>query len=48
MIDADTGAVKTELRGHENVVEAVAFVPVNAVAAVRDLVSNDSRYDRSD
>ncbi|KAJ7577381.1 dynein regulator [Mycena floridula] len=39
VIDSETGAVKTELRGHENVVEAVVFVPVNAVAAVRDLTS---------
>jgi hypothetical protein len=37
-MDAATGTVKTELRGHENVVEAIAFVPPNAVPSVRDLV----------
>ena len=37
-MDAVTGMVKTELRGHENVVEAIAFVPPNAVPSVRDLV----------
>jgi hypothetical protein len=37
-MDAVTGTVKTELRGHENVVEAIAFVPPNAVPSVRDLV----------
>ena len=38
IIDSESGFVKTELRGHENVIEAVAFVPVNAVPAVRELV----------
>ncbi|KAJ7592338.1 hypothetical protein C8J56DRAFT_932898 [Mycena floridula] len=37
-IDSEPGAVK--LRGHENGAQVVAFVPVHAVATVRDLTSS--------
>jgi WD40 repeat protein len=35
--DASTGETKLDLRGHDNVVEAVAFAPSSACAAIREL-----------
>jgi platelet-activating factor acetylhydrolase IB subunit alpha len=35
--DAATGETKLDLRGHDNVVEAVAFAPSAACAAIREL-----------
>lgn len=35
--DAQTGETKTELRGHDNVLESVAFAPVAAYPAIREL-----------
>ncbi|KAG2019972.1 miller-Dieker lissencephaly protein [Coprinopsis cinerea AmutBmut pab1-1] len=41
--DPLTGEPKSELRGHENDVEAVAFAPISAYAAIRELagIPND-------
>jgi platelet-activating factor acetylhydrolase IB subunit alpha len=35
--DAATGETKTELRGHDHVVETAEFAPVNSYAAIREL-----------
>lgn len=37
IIDFQSGETKAQLRGHDNVVEAVVFAPVNAYAAIREL-----------
>ncbi|GJJ15918.1 hypothetical protein Clacol_010197 [Clathrus columnatus] len=37
--DTESGAVKVELRGHENVVEAAVFAPTISMPAIRDLVA---------
>ncbi|KAK0490479.1 dynein regulator [Armillaria novae-zelandiae] len=39
IVDTASGDVKTEFRGHENVVEAAQFCPPHAVAAIRELVA---------
>ncbi|KAK0231337.1 dynein regulator [Armillaria fumosa] len=39
IVDTTSGDVKTEFRGHENVVEAAQFCPPHAVAAIRELVA---------
>lgn len=36
--DVQTGETRQELRGHEHVVECVAFAPVSAYSAIRTLV----------
>lgn len=35
--DLSTGETKTELRGHENVVECSVFAPTNTYSAIREL-----------
>ncbi|KAF9020225.1 dynein regulator [Hymenopellis radicata] len=39
IVDAVSGEIKTEFRGHDNVVEAAQFCPPHAVAAIRELVA---------
>lgn len=39
IVDATTGEIKTEFRGHDNVVEAAQFCPPHSVAAIRELVA---------
>ncbi len=35
--DATTGETKTDLRGHEHVVETAEFAPIVSYAAIREL-----------
>ncbi|KAI0807782.1 miller-Dieker lissencephaly protein [Fomes fomentarius] len=48
IIDPRNGETKTELRGHEHVVEVVAFAPLIAYAAIRELagIPNTERSKR--
>lgn len=39
IVDTTSGDVKTEFRGHDNVVEAAQLCPPHAVAAIRELVA---------
>ncbi|KAF8576683.1 dynein regulator [Ramaria rubella] len=40
--DIESGALKAEMRGHENVVEVAVFIPPVSLPAVRDLVARPS------
>jgi hypothetical protein len=35
--DAQTGECKSELRGHEHIIEVAVFAPIYAYAAIREL-----------
>jgi platelet-activating factor acetylhydrolase IB subunit alpha len=38
IVELDSGTTKSELRGHDNVVEAAVFVPVPCLPAIRELL----------
>ncbi|KAH9040545.1 dynein regulator [Lactarius hengduanensis] len=38
VVELDSGTTKSELRGHDNVVEAAVFVPVSCIPAIRELL----------
>jgi len=38
IVELDSGRTKSELRGHDNVVEAAVFIPVSCLPAVRELL----------
>jgi hypothetical protein len=38
IVELDSGTTKTELRGHDNVVESAVFVPIPCLPAVRELL----------
>jgi len=43
IVDVDTGATKSELRGHEHFVTAAVFVPDSASPAIRQLLNPDEK-----
>jgi platelet-activating factor acetylhydrolase IB subunit alpha len=45
--DAATGETKTELRGHDHVVETAEFAPVSSYAAIRELTGLTVRLEHS-
>ena len=38
IVELDSGTTKSELRGHDNVVEAAIFVPVSCLPPIRELL----------
>ena len=38
IVELDSGTTKSELRGHDNVVEAAVFVPVSCLPSIRELL----------
>jgi hypothetical protein len=38
IVELDSGTTKSELRGHDNVVEAAVFAPVSCLPAIRELL----------
>lgn len=44
IIDPTTGETKVELRGHEHTIEVVAFAPVAAYTAIRELAGIPVRF----
>ena len=38
LVELDSGSTKSELRGHDNVVEAAILIPVSCLPAIRELL----------
>jgi hypothetical protein len=38
LVELDSGITKSELRGHDNVVESAVFIPVSCIPAIRELL----------
>jgi hypothetical protein len=38
LVELDSGITKSELRGHDNVVESAVFMPVSCIPAIRELL----------
>jgi hypothetical protein len=38
LVELDSGFTKSELRGHDNVVESALFIPVSCIPAIRELL----------
>jgi hypothetical protein len=38
IVELDSGTTKSELRGHDNVVESAVFIPVSCLPAIRELL----------
>lgn len=38
LVELDSGTTKSELRGHDNVVEAAVFIPVSCLPSIRELL----------
>lgn len=38
LVELDSGTTKSELRGHDNVVESAVFIPISCIPAIRELL----------